>query len=128
MSAVLLETGIFCSDFHSRDHWPYCCCSRFLAALTTRVRSSVLLDPRAHTFLISPIQSATEEMAAPAPATALFVRSVLSALSIPLHGGKFIRCDASGKAELPSFFIFEIVKKSVCTKRTTKCVPPARSR
>jgi len=58
--------------------------------------------------LISPIQSATEEMVA--PATALLVRSVLSTLLIPLHGGKFIRCDAAGKTDLPSFFILEILK------------------
>jgi len=34
-----------------------------LAALTTRAKSSVLLDPRAHTFLISPIQSEIESVA-----------------------------------------------------------------
>src|SRR5438128_4494453 len=59
LSAVLLDTGIFCPDFHSRDHWP-CCWRRWVfAALTTLARSSMLAASRAHTFLSSPIESAT---------------------------------------------------------------------
>ena len=38
------------------------------------------------------------------------------------------RGDAAGKTELPSFFILEIVKKSVCTERTIWCVSASRSR
>src|SRR6266581_7501513 len=58
-----------------------------LARKTIRANSKVFDAPLAQIVLIPPIQSATEEMAAPAPATALLVRSVLSALLIPLHGG-----------------------------------------
>src|SRR5205809_3604235 len=59
-SAVLLESGILCSDFHSRDHWPYCRRNWFFAELSTLARSRVPLAPSAHTFLIFPIHSATE--------------------------------------------------------------------
>src|SRR5438046_4901309 len=37
-SAVLLDTGIFCPHFHSRDHWPYCRRRWVFAALTTLAR------------------------------------------------------------------------------------------
>src|SRR5438477_4135810 len=57
LSAVLLDIGIFCPDFHNRDHWPYCRRRWVFAALTTLARSSVLAASRAHTFLISPIHS-----------------------------------------------------------------------
>src|SRR5688572_3396799 len=97
-SAVLLESGILCSDLHNRDHWPYCRCSRSLAALTTLARSSVLLAPRAHTFLISPIQSATADEALPPSAHGVDATDAT---------------DAMGKTELPSFFILKIVKISL---------------
>src|SRR6266566_3910169 len=57
LSAVLLDTGILRPDFHSCDHWQYCRRSWVLAALTTLAKSSVLAAPRAHTLLISRIQS-----------------------------------------------------------------------
>ena len=78
LSAVLFDTGTFCPAFHNCDHWPYCRRRWVLAALTTLARFSVSAESRAHTLLISTIQSISVKNFVPAPGS--WSREAVSAI------------------------------------------------